>query len=208
MFFQGLRQKVIRARQPSNMMFSAAAIAVVSEVIPDKPGAFFFPSLQHNSILSLLFFSFLFSPLVFSFIIPNAEANNTLTQRALASPNYNHTLLQVTPMLFHRIELGMTYEAVVNTVGKSALYCDSGQSTCTAENGSISKSCLDSEFIQTNKTWLCHWDGVHSNHSIPQSLDLWFVGARLSQVVATMPDGDIYRRDSGNTIYLERHEVN
>jgi len=36
MLFQGLHPKVTRARPTSNMMFSAAAIAVVSEVNPDN----------------------------------------------------------------------------------------------------------------------------------------------------------------------------
>jgi len=128
-------------------------------------------------------------------------------QGALAQASYNNTLIQLTPMLFHRIELGMTYAAVVNTVGKSALYCDSGESTCLAEQGSIATSCLEREFIQPNKTWFCHWDGKRSLAKSASRLDVWFVGVRTSQVLAIMDDGNIYRRDSANIIGLERHSL-
>ncbi len=175
------------------MMFSAAAIAVVSEVNPDEPGASFFPVLSALLICLIL--------LTAASSAHAAPPMQTAMQRA----NYNNTLIALTPMLFHRIELGMTYEAVVNTVGKSALYCDSGESSCSADNGAILRNCLETEFIQPNKTWLCHWDGIRSSHNNNSRLEVWFVGVRVSQVVATMPDGNIYRRDSGNTINLERH---
>lgn len=177
------------------MMFSAAAIAVVSEVNPDEPGASFFHRLHLLVIcLGLLTGALGAGP---------AQAAPQM-QTAMQRANYNNTLIKMTPMLFHRIELGMTYEAVVNTVGKSALYCDSGESFCSADNGAISKTCLETEFIQPSKTWLCHWDGVRSSSNSNSRLEVWFVGVRAVQVVATMPDGNIYRRDSGNSIDLER----
>lgn len=175
------------------MMFSAAAIAVVSEVNPDEPGASFFHPLL------LLFFLLILA--LFPFYSSQGAPQ---PQLALARASYNNTLIQLSPMIFHRIELGMTYEAVVATVGKSALYCDSGESTCNAENGEITKSCLETEFIRPNKTWFCHWDGTAAKADTYPRLEVWFVGLRSAQVIATMPDGNTYRRDSGNTIDLER----
>jgi len=200
-----ISQKVTRARPTSNMMFSAAAIAVVSEVNPDEPGAFLFPALIQKIIISQLFYPisafFSLSALFITTPVQAVPQKHTAVDNAV----YNNTLVQLTPMLFHHIELGMNYEAVMNMVGKPALYCDSGESTCNASNGVISKTCLNTEFIQANKTWICHWDGVQSNQNAHSSLDVWFVGIRAVQVAATMPNGNIYRRDSGNTIQLERH---
>lgn len=45
MFSMGQSATVTRARPTSNSKVSAAAIAVVSEVNPDKPGAFLFSML-------------------------------------------------------------------------------------------------------------------------------------------------------------------
>lgn len=195
---QGLKFKVTRARPTSNMMFSAAAIAVVSEVNPDEPGASFF-----HPALNLLFFI-----LLVTLLFPaSSQAAPPTMQTAMHSAAYNNNQVQLTPMLFHHIELGMTYEAVVNTVGKSALYCDSGESSCNANNGAIAKSCLESEFMQPNKTWLCHWNGVRSSRNTNSRLEVWFVGVRSAQVVAVMPDGNIYRRDSANTVAVEQNNL-
>jgi hypothetical protein len=180
------------------MMFSAAAIAVVSEVNPDEPGASL--SLSFLKAFALLLF--------FLSMATRAFAQIPLqTAEAMKNAIYNNTLIDITPMLFHHLELGMSYEAIVNTLGKSALYCDSGESYCNADEGQISKKCLEAEFIQPNKNWVCHWDGSRSGGSLNASLDVWFVGVRASQIAATMPNGNTYRRDSGNTIYLDRHET-
>jgi hypothetical protein len=181
------------------MMFSAAAIAVVSEVNPDEPGASFFHHL-HLFLFSLLL-------LAGAFGMTSAQAAAPL-QTAMATAIYHNTQIELTPMLFHRIELGMTYEVVANTIGKSALYCDSGESSCNASNGSVAKNCLESEFIHPNKTWLCHWEGKSTQRNANSRLEVWFVGLRTIQVVAIMPDGNIYRRDSSNAIGLERHTLN
>ena len=131
MLFLGLSQKVTRARPTSNMMYSAAAIAVVSEVIPDKPGASLFVSpRQQIKNSALAHKSFLCLALLASTAAMALPQASLQTKIAMNSASYNNTLAEITPMLFHRIELGMSYEAVENTVGKSALYCDSGES-CT-----------------------------------------------------------------------------
>lgn len=107
-------------------------------------------------------------------------------------------------MLFHRIELGMTYEAVSKTVGKSARYCDSGEANCALENGEISKSCLNSQFIHPNKTWMCHWEGSPTENNLTTNLEIWFLGDHVIHVVARTNNGMIYKRDSGNTVHLQK----
>ena len=199
MLYEGLSAKLTRVRPTSNIMFSAAAIAVVSEVNPDHPGASFFPSLIQYMLRGLL--------LVLTFLSPSPllAGPGGHTINAVNSAIYNNQLVDLTPMLFHHLELGMSYESVANIVGKSALYCDSGETYCNADNGTISASCLEEEFIHDNKNWVCHWDGRSPNARINSRLDVWFVGARVNQVSATLDNGSVYFRDSSNTVHLEQH---
>jgi|GEM_PF-5730279 len=204
MSFPILNAKVTRVRPTSNTRYSAAAIAVVSAVNPDTPGASLFKDFKPmKSLIFVLAQATAVFALV-SLLAPKAHAAPVFrTQTALNTAAYNNTVIQITPMLFHRIELGMSYQGLIHAVGKSPMYCDSGESTCSAEYGTVSTRCVEAEFIHTHKTWTCHWDGVRSRHAT-SSLDVWFVSSRVSQVAATLPNGDIYRRDTGNTIHLER----
>jgi hypothetical protein len=179
-----------RVRATSNMKVSAAAIAVVSAVYPDHPGAFLF-------LIHVLFW-------MLTVAHPACAQGALQTRTAMNNAIYQHALIQVTPMLFHHLELGMSYDGVLHTIGKAPLYCDSGETYCKAENGIISKSCLHREFIQANTVWMCHWDGRPASHNPASNLEVWFLGDHVTQVTARMPDGSFYKRDSGNTIHLER----
>lgn len=199
-------ETLTRVRPTSNKMNSAAAIAVVSAVNPDKPGAFLFapPTSRGLSAGSLIQISFLFLLLCCLTSLSFAATPAFHARNAMNNAIDQNSRIEVTPMLFHHIELGMTYGAVVNRVGKVPLYCDSGVSTCNAHNGLLSESCLRTEFIEPNSTWVCHWTGAQKEPTSLPSLQVWFVGDRVANVSATMENGDRYHRDSGNTIHFQK----
>lgn len=189
--------KVTRARTTSNKNFSAAAIAVVSAVNPDTPGAFFLRIWAKV----LCFFLFLASA---DLIVTPAFAHLPYdTRTAMNNATDNNILIRVTPMLFHHIDLGMTYGTVLKMIGKSAQYCDSGDSFCAVENGAVSMDCVSHEFIEPSKSWYCHWQGLRSTRRASE-LNVWFVGDHVTELSASMPDGTLYRRDTGNTVHIEK----
>lgn len=185
---------ITRARKTSNMKLPAAAIAVVSEVNPDKSGAFLFPLLIRTIFFILL--------IMFS---KDSFAQTHLQNRtAINNAIYNNMLVTVTPMLFYHIELGMRYDTILNIIGKSALYCDSSDSYCNIENGAISKRCINATFIQPNKTWWCHWQGSRLAYASAPYLKIWFVGDHVTQVTAQTKESVLYTRDAGNTVHIEK----
>ncbi len=183
-----LRNPVLCARKTSPNKSAVKGIAVIRAVNPDNPGAFLFA-------------------LAYFFLFNNAFAFPAQTRIAVDNAINNNLIINVTPMLFNQIDAGMSYDGVLNTIGQSASYCDSGEYRCSAENGSISKSCLTSHFINSNKAWVCHWDGKSSRSYAYSRLEIWFTGNYVNRVTAVTPDGLAYKRNADNTVYLEKNGV-